>query len=958
MTFPDLVEQLLALPDIETQKRFLEEHTSLLDDEVASALKERADHFLRSDIRRSRAVVELLFVVARLTHNPLHRALGLMAEANARSIGLGEYERGIGLYDEAALIYQSLGRLVEQAKSQVGKIGALAQLDRFVEAQEVAEWAGRILEEHDEWQVLAGLTANLAAAFGFAGDDARSLELYDRAEEIYRQLGDEGKPAWLWVQTNRAVALRNLGRFDESMQASRTAWEGQSQLGQRIAAARARQSLALTYFVVGRYNEALEHLDWARDAFLADGRQRDAMLVELFTSDCLLQLRRFSEVLDKCVRVRDLFAELGTRHVVAQAIVNEAMAYAELDRCDEALSSLSEARQIFEKEGNQVWTALADLQSASVLQRQGHYDESVVLAQESAAVFQTHDLPVEEAHAYLVASRAAVALGQYDRASRLATEALHIGEQRNVPTLEYQGHHVLGALAVARGDLEGALAAYDRAIQEVERLRGWLMIEFRSGFLEDKEVIYQDAVGLCLDLNQPLRGLEYAERAKSRALLDLLAHRLDLGIQARAAADRPLVQEMVRLRAERDRLCRRLESDAESRERSWSSVTKDHGQVQQEILAMEKRITELWHRLLIRNADYAREASLWAVRTEPVQPYLSEDVVLIEYFAIHRKLVAFVLASDRVQAFELDCGLAQIQTLLQLLQLNLRSVPKSSEDRVPTLMANAKGLLQNLYRFLLAPLTSELAGGRRLIIVPHGPLHYLPFHALHDGMSWLLEKYEITYLPGASFLRYCQEAQPADSGVIAVGHSHGGRLPHAVQEARSVAALLKGDALLEGQATLEEFRQNIPEMRTLHLAAHGDFRVDNPLFSGIALSDGWLTTLDIFNLRFRASLVTLSACQTGRSVVGGGDELLGLMRAFLYAGAASLVLSLWAVEDRSTARLMEMFYTKLAQGRTKGQALRQAQLQLLREPDEREGAAYTHPYFWAPFFLVGSSGPL
>jgi CHAT domain-containing protein len=190
---------------------------------------------------------------------------------------------------------------------------------------------------------------------------------------------------------------------------------------------------------------------------------------------------------------------------------------------------------------------------------------------------------------------------------------------------------------------------------------------------------------------------------------------------------------------------------------------------------------------------------------------------------------------------------------------------------------------------------------------------------------------------------------------MAIGHSHGGRLPYAAQEARETAALFDGQVFLEDQATVTALRQAAPGCRILHLAAHGDFRPDNPLFSGLALADGWLTTLDIFSFRLRASLVTLSACQTGRNVVGGGDELLGLMRAFLSAGAASLVLTCWAVEDRSTARLMEAFYQKLAGGWTKGQALRHAQLQFLQG---QEGADYGHPYFWAPFFLVGNAGPL
>jgi CHAT domain-containing protein len=139
----------------------------------------------------------------------------------------------------------------------------------------------------------------------------------------------------------------------------------------------------------------------------------------------------------------------------------------------------------------------------------------------------------------------------------------------------------------------------------------------------------------------------------------------------------------------------------------------------------------------------------------------------------------------------------------------------------------------------------------------------------------------------------------------------------------------------------------------IHLACHGDFHPDNPLFSGLALQDGWLTTLEIFNWRLSASLVTLSACQTGRGVVGGGDDLAGLMRAFLSAGARTLVLSQWAVADQATALLMRNFYRALASGEEKPSALRRAMLDLLHGDPLNQ-----HPYFWAPFFLVGDGGRL
>jgi CHAT domain-containing protein len=962
MSPQEVLDGLRASSTPAAQRRLLMKQVPLLDREdqdcLAKALKEQVDHLMRADSQRALQVANLLLGMTEFSGDPTHRALGLLAEANVRYIGLGEYQGAIELYDEAAWIYQSQDRVVDQARSQVGKIGALSLLGRYTEALETGAWASHVLEDHAEWQILAVLIMNMGTVHSHTGNDAESLIMYNRAAEIYRQQKMEGEPPWLLVQQNRAIALGNLGRFEESIQAGHAAWEGLQALGQKVEAARAQQNLATTHFILGHYNEALKHLDQVREIFLADERQRDAMLVELFISDCLLQLRRFNDVLEKCRRVRSLFSELGTHRVVAQAIVNEAIAYAELGCYPEALASLAEARQIFKKEGNVTWIASADLETSAVLLQQGRYDKSLMAALKCSAVFEAQDLPVEEAQAHLVAARAALALDKHAQALRLATEALEVGKTKNVPTLIYQGYHLLGILAAARGDQQQALAAFDQAIKAVERLRGRLMVEFRVGFLEDKEEIYENVVELCLDLDQPLRGLEYAERAKSRVLQELLTHRLDLSIQARDERDKATVEELVCLRAERDRLYRRWERNSDSRQRGWTSSEGDRGQAQQKVLALESRITNLWHKLLINNADYAREAALWTIRTEPVQPYLSSDSILVEFFIAHGELIVFLVTAQEVQARRLPGDLCQVRTLMQRLWLNLKTVSKSGLTQMPALATNVQGILRRLNELLIAPLGEELRLFRRLIIVPHGPLHYLPFHALHDGNTFLLERYEISYLPGASFLRYCQESQPVSSGTVAIGHSCEGRLPHTLQEARSIAAIFDGQALLEDQATLADVQRGVLECRTLHIAAHGDFRADNPLFSGLALADGWLTTLDIFNLRLRASLVTLSACQTGRNVVGGGDELLGLMRAFLSAGAASLVLTYWAVEDRSTAQLMEIFYQKLACGQTKGQALRCAQLRFLQGQDEQASADYSHPYFWAPFFLVGNAGYL
>ena len=149
------------------------------------------------------------------------------------------------------------------------------------------------------------------------------------------------------------------------------------------------------------------------------------------------------------------------------------------------------------------------------------------------------------------------------------------------------------------------------------------------------------------------------------------------------------------------------------------------------------------------------------------------------------------------------------------------------------------------------------------------------------------------------------------------------------------------------EAGADLLKEHGPKAGKLHIAAHGVFRADNPMFSSLKLGDSWLNLVDIFNLKLGAELTTLSACETGMSALYEGDELLGLTRGFLYAGTPSLVVSLWRVNDRSTTLLMKRFYEGLLDGLSKPEALRQAAIDVK--------AQFPHPYYWAPFILMGKS---
>jgi CHAT domain-containing protein len=954
----DLVNRLLGLPTLHQQKQLLAEHRDLLDDRLVDLLRDHAAQFLRANVQRSLTLADLMFDVAQLTGNVLHQAQGALVKANALSLGgLGEYERAVVYYNQAAQLYQERGFPVDQARAQIGKVLALAHLGSYPEAIATGEWASLVLEQHQQWLLLAKLIVNLGLIQLRLGEDEKALTLFERARQLYDRVGDEGelRSAVGRVEHNRAIALRNLGRFAESMTVGQESLAILLETGQLVEAARNKQTLAVTYFVLGRYNEALQRLSRAQEIFANDGRWRDAIRAELYMSDCLLQLRRFSDVLSKCRLARARLSESGIRLEVAQSLLNEASAHAGLHQYVEAEAALAQARGLFVAEGNQLWVAQADLALAVILQRHGQSRESLALAQACLQVFRQHHVAVEEAKAALVAAQANLGLARYAEAIALTQAATAIGQAHQLYAITYQCHHLAGLVAVARGQPTAALAAYSQAINELEQLRGRLMVEFRTDFLEDKEIVYEEMVGLCLEQGQTERGLVYAERAKSRALLDLLAFRLDIGIQARQPEDQGLVDQLLALRSERNRLVRRWESRKEFALLQNAHLDLDAEALQRLLQANEQQITELWHKLLIRNADYASDAALWQMPEDMDRPTLPADTMLLEYFVVGERFVVFLVSQAGVEARYLPAGPSAIQPLLQKLKLNWQAVLRQPGQRLAALKANADGLLQQLYHLLIEPLANRLTSYSQLIIVPHGVLHYLPFHAFYDGHRYLLERYEISYLPGMSMLKFCQRPHPTARGCLALGYSCGGKLPHAAAEAHAVARILGGEAVVEEEAMIARLRSTGADHVVIHLATHGDFRPDNPLFSGLALADGWLTTLDIFNLQLQAELVTLSACQTGINVIGAGDELLGLMRAFLYAGSQSILLSLWPVEDGSTACLMEHFYQQIAQGQRKGAALRLAQQHFIRphaEPDQQT-ARYSHPYFWAPFFLIG-----
>jgi CHAT domain-containing protein len=323
---------------------------------------------------------------------------------------------------------------------------------------------------------------------------------------------------------------------------------------------------------------------------------------------------------------------------------------------------------------------------------------------------------------------------------------------------------------------------------------------------------------------------------------------------------------------------------------------------------------------------------------------------LLDYFRVRDRILVALLARERMEIVPLTLH-SRVGHLMRLLQFQLSKL-RLGEDYArahgTALMHAAQEHLRGLHQELFAPFSSQIVDAQHLVFAPHDLLHHLPFHALFDGERYLIDRFTVSYAPSASIYALCnQKAAPRGGSSLVMGVPDA-KAPCIADEVRSVAALLPDvQSFVAEAATLAKLRELGPTSRFVHIATHGFFRQDNPMFSGIRLGDGHLSLYDLYQVRLPAELVALSGCATGMNVVAAGDELLGLVRGLIHAGAQSLLLTMWDVDDRSSAQFMTFFYRHLLVSGNKASALQQA----IREVREIN----PHPFYWAPFFLVGKA---
>jgi len=435
------------------------------------------------------------------------------------------------------------------------------------------------------------------------------------------------------------------------------------------------------------------------------------------------------------------------------------------------------------------------------------------------------------------------------------------------------------------------------------------------------------------------------EQAESRSLMNLFV-RPAPALSAKEPGLSDLVRSIRDLREELNwyyNLIEReqLQPEAQSPDRI--------GALQMQARSREKELLRMLQEATEADAEQAGLQTPTHLPVDTIRAAIPADTLLVEYFRVRDRILVCLLGKETLEILPvtLETRVAGFLRLLQFQLSKFRLDRQYLERFQDSLVRATQAHLRELYDELVAPFAGRLKA-RHLVFVPHGLLHYVPFHALFDGQEHLIDRYTVSYSPSASIYALCQTRSANSSGQSLVLGIPDPQAPAISEEVQAIGGVLPQPEVFLGKEASEDIlRSKGPTSQFIHIATHGHFRQDNPMFSSIRLGNSFLSLYDLYQLKLPVELMTLSGCSTGLNVVAAGDELIGLARGLLHAGAQSLVLSLWDVHDRSTAEFMRAFYGFLQRGKSKAEALRDAMLKLR--------ASYPHPYQWAPFILIGKA---
>jgi tetratricopeptide (TPR) repeat protein len=557
------------------------------------------------------------------------------------------------------------------------------------------------------------------------------------------------------------------------------------------------------------------------------------------------------------------------------------------------------SRDRLSEQSERLYFAAIELDEVNYLIRDGRWQEAdsgalIMLC----AKLREHGNEFEAAYAALLLAQIDYHAGRHAQA--LAAFAQVTADcMEKTPTLAHLGYLWQARIQRAAGAIDEAEQLLTAAIHLIEQSRQRLTLDdYRAGFLEDKLIAYQDLVDVYLAQEAYERALALSEHSKARTLAEALAAapQDDKAPYATAPTDAP-----------------------------WPTSFSLAG----------------------------------------CAAHLPPDLLAISYVEVQERTFAFLIDMKGMVTAPVDLGQrltrADLENGLRKVQ-RIAHVPAPTPETISLQIRLAQDALASWWSTFLAPLQPWLAHYTTVLIAPDGLLHALPFAALFDReqQRYFCESHVILLTPSlalwptlaASKRRKEDDAWEANALIVGNSSRDGipGALPNTVHEANVVADLFPAPVvLLEGEATVERFLQTAPRTRLIYVAAHGEYHLAEPSASFIELADGPLRVRDILSLTLAHPIVVLNACDTSRGYLIG-NEMMGLVRSFFYAGASAIVATQWQVEDAAASDLMTQLMREMLAGRSLAQALQIAQQTFLR----RTGDLTVHPFFWGAVTVIGA----
>lgn len=780
---------------------------------------------------------------------------------------------------------------------------------------------------------------------------ARLLEDLGRHVEKIRSTIDPSVTLKADYYQHSGVAYEGLTDYPSALEAHKKALEAIEDTTS-AAAAFTYEYMAGIYWKMGNYQVSLDYNRRAKALFANLGLKEYVYLAQNTEALIYLNLGDPDRALEYAKTA--LEGAINAGDVKSRSQIEKNLGLIELARGfpEKARTRFLQALVMDRESGSLKGEAYANLDLGNAYLQMGKVDSAEAALSRTLEMGNTLSEVRLQARSLLGLGHVQILKKLHDRARNYLLQAEEIASKASLDELIWRIDLALAQAEEANRKYEDAQSYLESAMSKVEAMRSSIVSEgLKNGFMEDKREIYALAAKIYMSQEKYEAAFEVAERARARTFLDLLQSRpmdqtfgVDRELERRKSA---VLERLSKLHSRSEWLI----SKGQERDPEENTLLIN---VTAQIDSMETIYRHILDEIESSHPGYRDLTTVSPASPGDIKEILKDDEILVEYFPVSDGTMIFCVTYTGIYAKIVPISEDSLKKATANLRLKLeKRLSVDAESR-------------RFDQWLIEPIEERLSGYNTLIIAPAGPLHYLPFSLLQDKKGeYLLDRFQLAFSPSASIFTFCRESSKRKSlsteyPFLAFGNPST-NLPQeslffAEKEVESVAFTFTNTESKLGIAAAEnELYRRDDNTGALHLACHGVYDADNPLFSCLFLApdssdDGRLEMHEIFRLRLdHCSLVTLSACESGLGKIAGGEEVIGLNRAFIYAGTPRIVSTLWKVDDLATAVLIKHFYRNLKNSQTPAEALQRAQMHV-------RDRIHQHPAYWAAFQLMGEPG--